>query len=155
MHPDSDNGGEEPEWVKNERTQFENYRDKNKDGKMDRDEIKNWIVPPDYDHSGAESNHLMHEADANKVCIYVSLVVVLIIMNSCLKVTSLGACDLSVISIFIDMNRNYMLPELLIQLLLSYLLILQMLSYYTACLKSIVYYVSMTPSVNMEIGECC
>jgi len=31
---------EEPDWVKNEREQFENYRDKNKDGHMDAEEVK-------------------------------------------------------------------------------------------------------------------
>ena len=30
---------EEPDWVKNEREQFENYRDKNKDGHMDAEEV--------------------------------------------------------------------------------------------------------------------
>lgn len=31
---------EEPDWVKNEREQFENYRDKNKDGHMDAEEVR-------------------------------------------------------------------------------------------------------------------
>ena len=30
---------EEPDWVKNEREQFENFRDKNKDGHMDAEEV--------------------------------------------------------------------------------------------------------------------
>ncbi|GFY57945.1 calumenin-B [Trichonephila inaurata madagascariensis] len=61
-------GGEEdePEWVKNEREQFETYRDKNKDGYMDKDEVREWILPSDYNHSEAESLHLMHEADDNR-----------------------------------------------------------------------------------------
>lgn len=66
MYP-NENGEEEPDWVKSERTQFEQYRDKNKDGKMDKEEVKNWIVPPDYDHSDAEANHLIYEADSDKV----------------------------------------------------------------------------------------
>ncbi|WAR01800.1 CALUB-like protein, partial [Mya arenaria] len=57
---------EEPEWVKGERTQFSTYRDTNGDGVMDRDEVKNWIIPPNYDHSEAEAKHLIYEADANK-----------------------------------------------------------------------------------------
>ena len=32
-------GDDEPDWVKNEREQFANYRDKNKDGKMDTEEV--------------------------------------------------------------------------------------------------------------------
>ena len=62
--------GEEPEWVKSERTQFENYRDKNKDGKMDRDEVADWILPVDYDHVTSEAKHLISESDANAVSLY-------------------------------------------------------------------------------------
>lgn len=56
---------EEPDWVKNEREQFENYRDKNKDGHMDAEEVKQWIIPPDFDHAEAEAKHLVAESDAN------------------------------------------------------------------------------------------
>ncbi|KAL3842537.1 hypothetical protein ACJMK2_020538 [Sinanodonta woodiana] len=58
--------GEEPEWVQTERKQFHEYRDKNKDGKMDHAEVRQWIVPPDYDHSYAETKHLIYESDADK-----------------------------------------------------------------------------------------
>lgn len=57
---------EEPEWVKNEKDQFTTYRDKNKDGFMDKAEVREWILPTDYNHSDAESKHLIHEADDNK-----------------------------------------------------------------------------------------
>lgn len=59
---------EEPDWVKTERDTFKSVRDKNGDGKMDLQEVKNWIIPPDYDHSEAETKHLIHESDNNKVC---------------------------------------------------------------------------------------
>ena len=38
LYPESEKGKdqEEPEWVKNERDHFNEFRDKNKDGKMDR-----------------------------------------------------------------------------------------------------------------------
>ena len=36
-------GEDEPDWVRNEREQFENFRDKNKDGHMDREEVRNTI----------------------------------------------------------------------------------------------------------------
>lgn len=58
---------EEPDWVKSEREQFNTYRDSNKDGKMDNDEVKHWIIPPDYDHSQAEAKHLLYESDDDKV----------------------------------------------------------------------------------------
>jgi len=60
---------EEPDWVKTEREQFSTFRDKNKDGQMDRDEVKDWIIPDDYDHASAEAKHLIFESDVNRVCL--------------------------------------------------------------------------------------
>lgn len=57
----------EPEWVKTEREQFTEFRDKNKDGKMDKDETRDWILPSDYDHAEAEAKHLVYESDTDKV----------------------------------------------------------------------------------------
>ncbi|XP_037111189.1 calumenin-B-like [Syngnathus acus] len=62
----NEEGTTEPEWVKTEREQFSEFRDKNKDGKMDRDETRDWILPNDYDHAEAEAKHLVHESDTNK-----------------------------------------------------------------------------------------
>ncbi|RVE53846.1 hypothetical protein evm_001508 [Chilo suppressalis] len=56
---------EEPDWVKQEREQFTGYRDTNKDGYMDADEVKEWIAPPEFDHAEAEARHLVFEADAD------------------------------------------------------------------------------------------
>lgn len=63
----AEEGEEEPEWVETERQQFSEFRDKNNDGKMDKEETLDWILPPDYDHAEAEAKHLLHESDANKV----------------------------------------------------------------------------------------
>uniref|UniRef100_A0A8C4R1G7 Reticulocalbin-3 n=1 Tax=Eptatretus burgeri TaxID=7764 RepID=A0A8C4R1G7_EPTBU len=57
---------EEPDWVRTEREQFHEFRDKNKDGKMDREETRNWILPPDYDHAEIEAKHLVFESDINE-----------------------------------------------------------------------------------------
>ncbi|CAL8318352.1 unnamed protein product [Lota lota] len=57
---------EEPDWVASEREQFAEFRDKNKDGKMDREETMDWILPSDYDHAEAEAKHLVYESDTNK-----------------------------------------------------------------------------------------
>lgn len=57
----------EPDWVKNEREQFVNFRDTNKDGVMDKEEVKAWIIPPDYDHSEAEAKHLISQSDGDNV----------------------------------------------------------------------------------------
>lgn len=63
---DGDRDDEEPDWVKTEREQFTQYRDKNKDGFMNRDEVRDWVMPDDYDHSKAEAKHLIYESDADK-----------------------------------------------------------------------------------------
>lgn len=62
-----DGDTDEPEWVKTEREQFVEFRDKNRDGKMDKEETKDWILPSDYDHAEAEARHLVYESDQNKV----------------------------------------------------------------------------------------
>lgn len=62
------NSDDEPEWVKTEREQFLSFRDKNKDGHMDAEEVKDWLIPPDYDHSEAEAKHLIYESDTDRVC---------------------------------------------------------------------------------------
>ncbi|KAM6303024.1 calumenin [Podargus strigoides] len=61
-----DGDAEEPEWVKTEREQFLEFRDKNRDGKMDKEETKDWILPSDYDHAEAEARHLVYESDRDK-----------------------------------------------------------------------------------------
>lgn len=58
---------DEPEWVKTERESFAAYRDKNNDGFMDKEEVKEWIIPEDFNHSESEALHLIHEADDDKV----------------------------------------------------------------------------------------
>ena len=67
MWPNRESADEEPDWVRNERRQFESYRDKNGDGRMDREEVQEWILPENFDHSTAESKHLIFETDSNKV----------------------------------------------------------------------------------------
>ncbi len=57
----------EPDWIKNERENFRNYRDLNHDGKMDRKEVELWLMPTDYDNIQAETLHLFREADKNQV----------------------------------------------------------------------------------------
>ena len=60
-----------PDWVESEREQFKSYRDKDKDGKLNADEVKEWIIPEDYDHSESEAQHLVFTADENKVCVII------------------------------------------------------------------------------------
>jgi len=58
-----EDGEKEPEWVEEERKQFKEFRDKNGDGKLDRQEVEEWILPQDLDHSDVETKHLISEAD--------------------------------------------------------------------------------------------
>jgi len=67
MWTQKDEADEEPDWVKEERNQFASFRDKNNDGIMDRQEVRDWIIPEDYDHADSEAKHLIHEADKNQV----------------------------------------------------------------------------------------
>jgi len=54
---------EDPQWLKGERDQFTETHDKNRDGKLDMAEVKEWILPHDYVTS--EVKHLLKEADAD------------------------------------------------------------------------------------------
>ena len=67
LWPRGNDDEEEPDWLKTEKEQFHSYRDQDKDGFMNRKEVKDWIIPPDYDHTRAEAKHLIYNADANKV----------------------------------------------------------------------------------------
>ncbi|XP_075461868.1 reticulocalbin-3 isoform X2 [Ascaphus truei] len=62
----AENDEPEPDWVQSERKQFLEFRDLNKDGKMDRTEISHWILPHDYDNADIESKHLVYESDKDK-----------------------------------------------------------------------------------------
>lgn len=65
MFRGGDDGEEEPEWVKNERETFSKFRDKDQDGFMNNEEVKDWIIPPDFDHAEAEARHLIYEGDSD------------------------------------------------------------------------------------------
>jgi len=58
--------GKEPDWVESERTMFKEHRDKDGNGKLDAEEMREWIMPKDFDHADAEAKHLIHMADDNK-----------------------------------------------------------------------------------------
>ncbi|XP_041093467.1 reticulocalbin-1-like [Polyodon spathula] len=59
-------GEAEPDWLKTEREQFREFRDINKDGKLDSNEVSKWILPGDVDHTETEAKHLIYESDQNK-----------------------------------------------------------------------------------------
>ena len=37
------------------------------DGVLNENEVQHWVMPDDYDHAIAESQHLIHESDTDKV----------------------------------------------------------------------------------------
>lgn len=65
MYRVNEEGDEEPEWVRNERETFTKFRDKDHDGFMNYEEVKDWIIPADFDHAEAEARHLIYEADSD------------------------------------------------------------------------------------------
>ncbi|VDK44536.1 unnamed protein product [Anisakis simplex] len=58
--------GKEPDWVASERDMFKEHRDKDGDGKLNQDEMRDWIMPVGFDHAEAEAKHLIGIADDNK-----------------------------------------------------------------------------------------
>jgi len=62
----ADSGEEEPDWIETEKKQFTDYRDKDKNGFLDLSEVRQWILPDDYNHAEAEAKHLIYESDDNK-----------------------------------------------------------------------------------------
>lgn len=65
MYRATDDGDDEPDWVKHERETFKTFRDKDGDGSLNNEEVKDWIIPQDFDHAEAESKHLIYEADSD------------------------------------------------------------------------------------------
>ncbi|XP_030845346.1 calumenin-A [Strongylocentrotus purpuratus] len=61
-----DGQGEMPDWVEAERKGFAEYRDKDGDGKLNHEEVGDWIMPTHYDPIESEAKHLMYETDENK-----------------------------------------------------------------------------------------
>lgn len=57
--------GKPPEWVLDDRKHFNSKLDKNKNGVLDRDEIRAWVLP-DREDSVKESKHLISSADDNE-----------------------------------------------------------------------------------------
>jgi len=58
--------GKEPEWVASEREMFTEHRDKDKDGRLNTEEMRDWIMPIGFDHADAEAKHLVGIVDDDK-----------------------------------------------------------------------------------------
>lgn len=66
IRPSYEQSGQSEDWVERERKHFLEQRDKDKDGRLNRDELRQWMAPEGYDPVEQEANHLIYEADTNK-----------------------------------------------------------------------------------------
>jgi len=67
---EDDDDENEMGWTPEDEEEFNTELDKDGDGKLNRNEIYDWLVPKDFDHIVDESNHLFDEADEDKVCLF-------------------------------------------------------------------------------------
>ena len=56
-----------PDWFETERRLFVEVKDLDKDSRLSRDEVMQWLVPSNYDRFKAEAHRLIHQADLNQV----------------------------------------------------------------------------------------
>lgn len=72
---------------------------------MDKDEVRDWILPEDYDHVASEAKHLLAESDADKVLFFFLFspfltgsrcdgITFLFLCNACVVGTSIRQCSL-------------------------------------------------------------
>lgn len=55
-----------PDWVGDEKAKFDYKLDSDHNGKLDREEIRQWLVPDDATLFDIEARHLFYNADKNK-----------------------------------------------------------------------------------------
>ena len=67
FYDEEDGSTEEPEWVANEKDNFNNVLDKNGDGRLDNAEVGQWVLPRDLEYVADEAKHLLSSADENQV----------------------------------------------------------------------------------------
>ena len=66
MYDTEDEEEELPEWVNEERDDFNNVRDKNGDGVLDREEVLEWVYPAEeQNYAEEEAKHLIKNADSD------------------------------------------------------------------------------------------
>ena len=70
---DDDDDDVDEDWIEAERKDFLEFKDKNKDGHLDASEVEQWILPESSSYVTSEVEHLLAEADENKVCLCTNL----------------------------------------------------------------------------------
>lgn len=56
-----------PEWVEDEKSNFDHVLDKDQNGRLSESEIRDWMVPDDATLFDVEARHLFYNADTNRV----------------------------------------------------------------------------------------
>ena len=67
FYDEEDGSTEEPEWVADEKDNFNNVLDKDGDGRLDNAEVGQWVLPRDLEYVADEAKHLLSSADENQV----------------------------------------------------------------------------------------
>ena len=62
-----ENKDNDPDVVEKERKDFLEFKDKNKDGKLDKQELRELIFPANSNIADNEAQHLLKESDTDKV----------------------------------------------------------------------------------------
>jgi len=63
---EDDEDEDDKEWVEQEKASFQEKKDQNGDGYLDRKELADWIIPMETQYSLEEAKHLVERADENK-----------------------------------------------------------------------------------------
>ncbi|CAI9740976.1 calumenin-B-like isoform X1 [Octopus vulgaris] len=63
---EDDEDEDDPDWVNEEKEQFHNFRDKNKDGFLDKAEVTEWLIPEEFNHLDTEVSHLVRTSDVDQ-----------------------------------------------------------------------------------------
>lgn len=56
-----------PDWVEDEKATFDYNLDRDQNGRLDAEEIRQWLVPDDATMFDVEARHLFYNADTNRV----------------------------------------------------------------------------------------
>lgn len=56
-----------PDWVADEKANFDHNLDLNQNGRLERSEVRQWMVPDEATLFNIEAHHLFYNADTNKV----------------------------------------------------------------------------------------
>ena len=71
FNPDNLQENDTPEWVEEERQEFNERLDRDHNGLLDHKEVRDWMAPNEKEFHEEEANHLFNNVDKDKVCNYI------------------------------------------------------------------------------------